>query len=361
MIPLRQSTGTVLRVQLINPSDGVSPAVGIDETDVDVANIYKDGSSMPVDILANLSSTTSTDGVFVVLLTSSETDTVGLLSIAMVGATAFIPVQLECVVLPANVYDAMVGSANLAVDTVAISGDATAANNLELAYDGTGYAHNNNTYSGVTLAADQSAVASMGAIDISTSNINVTLDGVIDANIVSADANALDAEDFASDVTFGVDAAGIRSAIGLASANLDTQLGAIPTLVELQAELTGLEIEASTYTKDKVSKKRTWSWTGNSESITSPNIITESASFAGELKFDLTGCLNPGAGILTITSVTVSPSGPTIGDSAKTSDNLKVIFETTGGTAGTTYTYTVNVSTTDCDTALVRKGIFVAE
>lgn len=203
-------------------------------------------------------------------------------------------------------------------------------------------------------------------------------------------------------------ASGVRSALGLASANLDTQLSGIESKVDtaivdvgtlqsgfttfsnkfgdpvdttfsadianikavadLVLEDTGTTlpgivsgVAAQTYTKDRATPKRTWHFTPNTESATSPNTITEAASFDGEVFFDLTNALNPGAGILSITSVTVSPAGPTIGDAAKTSDQLKVAVPVSDHEAGKTYTYTITVSTTDGDNALVRKGRFVAE
>lgn len=174
-----------------------------------------------------------------------------------------------------------------------------------------------------------------------------------------------------------LDAADIRTALGMASADLDTQLDAIlADTAEIGAAGAGLtavddatltaiaalDIEATVYTKDSASKSRTWNFTRNSERVTSPNTITEAAAFNGEVCFDLSNVLNPGAGILSITSVSVSPSsGVTVGTPAKTSDNQKAIVNVSGHTAGTTYTYTITVSTTDGDTALVRKGTFVAE
>jgi hypothetical protein len=65
--------------------------------------------------------------------------------------------------------------------------------------------------------------ASITTIKIKTDQLVFTVANQVDANALSGGG--------------GLDAAGVRSAIGLASANLDTQLDAIPTAAENAAEL----------------------------------------------------------------------------------------------------------------------------
>jgi hypothetical protein len=45
----------------------------------------------------------------------------------------------------------------------------------------------------------------------------------------------------------GLDAAGVRAAVGLASANLDTQLGDLPTAAEIVTALSALDIDGDTW------------------------------------------------------------------------------------------------------------------
>jgi hypothetical protein len=61
------------------------------------------------------------------------------------------------------------------------------------------------------------------AIKVKTDQLNFTVAGQVDANALSGGGSG------------GLDAAGVRSAIGLATANLDTQLGNIPTVAEFEA------------------------------------------------------------------------------------------------------------------------------
>lgn len=124
---------------------------------------------------------------------------------------------------------------------------------------------------------------------------------------------------------------------------------------------------AAAYAKDDAKGPREWTWPKDVSNPHSTRIITEKAAFGGTLKFDLTNRLNAGAGVHTITSVTCSPSsGITIvgpNDAAnpvKTSDNQGVLFDPSGFVAGTTYTFTCTVATTDHDDALVSTGTFKA-
>ena len=76
--------------------------------------------------------------------------------------------------------------------------------------------------------------------DLATAANLATVDTVVDAIKVKTDqfvftvANQVDANALTGGGS-GLDAAGVRSAIGLSSANLDTQLGDIPTVAEFEA------------------------------------------------------------------------------------------------------------------------------
>lgn len=101
---------------------------------------------------------------------------------------------------------------------------------------------------GASLAADVAAVkAQTQAIETDTQDIQARLpaalvSGRIDASVGAMAADTLTATalsaDAATEIRTGLstlDAAGVRGAIGLASANLDTQLDALPTNAELAA------------------------------------------------------------------------------------------------------------------------------
>lgn len=118
------------------------------------------------------------------------------------------------------------------------------------------------------------------------------------------------------------------------------------------------------YAKDDVIGSRVWTWSKGSSRVLSPTIVKVHPSFDGTLAFDLSNVLNEGASVLTVTSVTVSPSGPTVtgpNDTAnplKSSDGKKVMFDIDGEQADNTdYTFTCTVTTTDSDDALVVTGL----
>lgn len=80
------------------------------------------------------------DGYYNCELDATDTNTLGALVLTVAASASARPVRHDFMVLPANVYDSLVGGTDsLEVDATAISGDTTAANNLELMYDGTGY------------------------------------------------------------------------------------------------------------------------------------------------------------------------------------------------------------------------------
>jgi hypothetical protein len=105
-------------------------------------------------------------------------------------------------------------SAFFPADVVRISGDSTAADNLESYCDGTTPMPVNATQlSGDATAADNAEAFFDGTGYAGTNNVIPTVTTV--TNAVTT--------------TGGLDAAGVRSAVGLASANLDTQLADIAT------------------------------------------------------------------------------------------------------------------------------------
>lgn len=87
---------------------------------------------------------------------------------------------------------------------------------------------------------DAQVTVIQGAVTQNNTDIGV-VDGVVDAIKVVTDqfnftvANQVDANALTGGGSGGLDAAGVRSAIGLSSANLDTQLADIPTVAEFEA------------------------------------------------------------------------------------------------------------------------------
>lgn len=97
--------------------------------------------------------------------------------------------------------------------------------------------------------ADDAVLAAIATVQADTDNLQTRLpaalvSGRIDASIGAMAANTLTAAALAADAVAEIqagltslDAAGVRAAVGLATANLDTQLGDLPTNAELATAL----------------------------------------------------------------------------------------------------------------------------
>jgi hypothetical protein len=164
------------------------------------------------------------------------------------------------------VYDALYAAsapgyvANAPVNVAQISGDSTAADNLEASYDdtagpvyrdgivdqGTAQSATGTTLvlrSGAAFADDELIGATIlitgGSAGVGQSRLITDYVGATDTATVEAwtttPTGTITYKIFATapgSGGSGLDAAGVRAAIGLASANLDTQLGTIDTVVD---------------------------------------------------------------------------------------------------------------------------------
>lgn len=173
---LRQSTaGTVTMGPYVGTADGFTfgSAYSIAQADI---RLSKNGAAFAQ---SNNSAGAAhmENGYYSVPLDATDTNTLGRLRVATVEGSA-LPVWRDFMVVPANVWDSYFGSDRLQVDVEEIGTD------------------------------------------------------IIDANALKADA--------VTEIQSGLstlNAAGVRTAIGLASANLDTQLDALPTNTELTTAL----------------------------------------------------------------------------------------------------------------------------
>ena len=108
------------------------------------------------------------------------------------------------------------------VNLTLISGDATAADNLEAAFDGTGATITGNL---------TGSIGSLGA------QAKADVNAEVDTALADYDAPTKTELDSAIAALNDLSASEIRDALGLASANLDTQLADLPTNAELSAAL----------------------------------------------------------------------------------------------------------------------------
>lgn len=149
---LRQSTQIKVVIgPVVAVGDGFTPVTTLSLGSADEAEIIKSDSGTVTDIsAATFAAITSADGYYNLTLTTSHTDTVGLMTVLINDDSLCLPVKATFQVIEEAVYDALYAAsalgyvANAPVNVAQISGDSTAADNLEAILDGTG---------GVTLVA----------------------------------------------------------------------------------------------------------------------------------------------------------------------------------------------------------------
>ena len=136
---LKQSTQVK---QLIGPfidaTDGFTPETGITLGAADEAEAWKHDASAVTDISGNTWAHIA-DGMYNLTLTTSDTNTVGTLSVIVLDTSVCRPIRVTFMVLTANVYDSLVGGSGvdlLDVNIAQISEDATAADTLERMLEG---------------------------------------------------------------------------------------------------------------------------------------------------------------------------------------------------------------------------------
>lgn len=279
---LKQSTSVDVPIgPFLDSSDGVTAETALTITQPDV-RLKKNNANWAQKAAAQ-TLTHEENGNYEVTLDATDTDTLGLLRLHVAESGA-LPVWEDFMVMPANVWDSLFGADALqvhaneitnglitaaAIATGAIDADAIADNAIDagaiadnaitsakLATDCIGAAQiAANAIDASALAADavteiQSGLATPTNI---TAAAGITLaDGAITAAKIATDAitadkiaaDAIGASELAADAVTEIQsglstltAAGVRTAVGLASANLDTQLDALPTAAENLAAL----------------------------------------------------------------------------------------------------------------------------
>lgn len=157
---LKQSTASqeIPIGYFLDSTDGDTEETALSITAADI-KLWKTGATSLVNKNSGDASHMS-NGIYYATLDATDTNTLGPL-IIFVHESGALANKIECLVLPANVYDSLVAGtdtldANVTqwlgtaaatpttagvpeVDVTYISGDSTAADNLELMYDGTGY------------------------------------------------------------------------------------------------------------------------------------------------------------------------------------------------------------------------------
>ena len=134
---LKADTTVDIRVgPFVDATDGVTPETGITTlTTADQAELLEHNGAATTDISGNtIAAVTGCDGWYDLTLTNTQLDTEGMVTVVIQDASVHLPVFKDFMVVNANVYDALYAAATtdyLQVDTVQISSDTTAADNLE--------------------------------------------------------------------------------------------------------------------------------------------------------------------------------------------------------------------------------------
>lgn len=121
---LKQSTAATIKIgPFVDSSDGVSPETGLTISQADI-QLSKNGGAFAQTNNAT-GATHDALGWYGVPLDTTDTNTLGRLTV-MIYETGALPVFMHFMVVPANVYDALVGGSDaLQVDLTQIAGSTT--------------------------------------------------------------------------------------------------------------------------------------------------------------------------------------------------------------------------------------------
>lgn len=223
---LRKNTAVIITVgPFFDKTDGVTIETGLTITNERITLVADtDDGNAPTNILDNVTGATSgTDndlnyitnndaGMMQLELSAANTNRNGRLLLSITDAANHVPVFHEFMILDGAVYDSLIlGTDKLAVDAQEISSDATAADNAELMFDGTGYA-GGTTKLGVDVVAisgdataanneesffDGTGYAGTNNVIPTVTTVNGLAAGVITAAAIATDA--IDADAIAAD------------------------------------------------------------------------------------------------------------------------------------------------------------------
>jgi hypothetical protein len=243
---LKQSTAaTIVLGPFVDSTDGVTAETALTISQADI-RLSKNGGAFAQTNNAT-GATHMENGNYSVPLDTTDTNTLGRLRVAVAESGA-LPVWLNLEIVPANVWDSLFSTDLLQVDVTQllgtawltpgtagtpdvnvklISDDATAANNCESFFDGTGYAGTNNVIPTVTTTGTATNVTTVNglaanvitATSIATGAITAAkfAASAIDAAALAADAVAEIADGVWDEPTAGHVAAGSTGAAIIAA------------------------------------------------------------------------------------------------------------------------------------------------
>ena len=197
---IAQSTAITIKFgPFLDSADGNTVEAGLTIQKADVRLSKNGGNMIPANAdqgVGDAGAAYDEIGYYDISLDATDTNTCGRLQV-MVHEAGALAVWQEYMVIPSVVYNSIVaGTDNLQVDTVQISSDGTAADNLEWDYDGTGYNKANSTIGTCTTNTDMRGTdnAALAATALSTAqwtNARAGYLGELDAPNLPADVAAL--------------------------------------------------------------------------------------------------------------------------------------------------------------------------
>lgn len=193
---LKQSTAFTFRIgPFLDSTDGVTAETGLSIAQADI-QISKNGGAF-AQTSASPTTTHDADGWYQCPLTSTDTNTLGPLTVQIV-MTGALPVWEHFMVVPANVYDSLVaGSDTLQADVTQISGSAVSTSSAQLGVNvvnAGGTAWGSGAITAAAIASNAITSAKIAASAIGASQI--ATDAITAAKIA---ANAIGASELATD------------------------------------------------------------------------------------------------------------------------------------------------------------------
>ena len=124
MIFLKQSTIVIIRVgSFVAPADAVTPTAAVALAACDQAEVLKAGGVATVDISGNTwAAIAGCVGWYNLTLTVANTNTLGELKVVIQDADVCLPVWVNAMVMPTNVWDSLYGADNLQIDLIQVNG-----------------------------------------------------------------------------------------------------------------------------------------------------------------------------------------------------------------------------------------------
>ncbi len=122
---IKESTLTKVRLgPAVDPSDGVTAVTSLTLSGADEAELLKSGGAATVDISGRtFAAIAGCSGWYDLTLTTGDTDTLGMATVVIQDADVTLPLFADFEVLPANVYDSLVGGTDkLQSDLVEVAG-----------------------------------------------------------------------------------------------------------------------------------------------------------------------------------------------------------------------------------------------